>query len=352
VSGPEVRTIAVLRPNAVGDFMFALPALHALRASYPDAHIIYLGKQWHADFLRKRPGPIDEVLALPPYPGVGGAPDAGLDPEPALRVAHALRDRGIDMAIQMYGGGRYSNPFLKELGASLTVGTATRDAVRLDRTLAYGAHVNRRLELLQVVALVGAQPRLMQRELEATHEDRASAEEVLPATRGECIVVLHPGASDPRRRWPPDRFARVADALARRGAMIVISATAEERHLADAIVASMTRRAVNLAGILSLRALCGLLEQSAMILSNDTGPLHMALSLGKPGVGIFWLTNLIESGPLNQHLLRPALSLRVHCPVCGHDNRTSRCVHDDCFVDDISADTVEQEALELYQSLA
>lgn len=349
---PGVRSIAVLRPNAVGDFMFALPALHALRASYPAARIILLGKQWHADFLRARPGPVDEVAALPPYPGVGGALDAGIDPAPALRIMHALRERGVDLALQMYGGGRYSNPFLRELGAPLTAGTATPDAQPLDRTLAYGAHVNRRLELLQVAALVGAQPRLMPRELEVTNEDRALGGAALPPAPGERIVVLHPGASDPRRRWPPARFAQVADALAARGATIAISGTADESYLADAIAGHMTHRPVNLAGRLSLRALCGLLERCTMMLSNDTGPLHMALSLGKPGVGIFWLTNLIESGPLNQHLLRPALSLRAHCPVCSHDNRISRCIHDDCFVDDIAADAVEHEALDLFNSVS
>ena len=53
---PDVRSIVALRPNAVGDFMFALPALHALRHTYPQARITLLGKQWHADFLRELPG--------------------------------------------------------------------------------------------------------------------------------------------------------------------------------------------------------------------------------------------------------------------------------------------------------
>jgi ADP-heptose:LPS heptosyltransferase len=52
----RVRKIAVLRPNAVGDFVFALPALHALKHSYPDAEIVLLGKAWHAAFLQGGPG--------------------------------------------------------------------------------------------------------------------------------------------------------------------------------------------------------------------------------------------------------------------------------------------------------
>ena len=67
----NVSRIAVLRPNAVGDFVFALPALHALKHAYPDAELVYVGKEWYAQFLHGRPGPVDRVLVMPPVPGVG-----------------------------------------------------------------------------------------------------------------------------------------------------------------------------------------------------------------------------------------------------------------------------------------
>ena len=89
-----------------------------------------------------------------------------------------------------------------------------------------------------------------------------------------------------------------------------------------------------------------------MLLSNDTGPLHLALGIGTPTVGIFWLTNLLESGPLRQHLLRPALSMRLQCPVCGVENRKNRCEHDVCFVDDVSVAQVTDMAMELFEQPA
>ena len=64
---PGVRRIAVLRANAIGDFIFTLPALEALRAAYPQAEIVLLAKKWHAAFLRGRPGPVDRVVAVPPF---------------------------------------------------------------------------------------------------------------------------------------------------------------------------------------------------------------------------------------------------------------------------------------------
>jgi ADP-heptose:LPS heptosyltransferase len=62
---PGVRRIAVLRANALGDFIFALPALEALRAAYPQAEIVLLAKKWHATFLQGRPGPVDRVVVVP-----------------------------------------------------------------------------------------------------------------------------------------------------------------------------------------------------------------------------------------------------------------------------------------------
>lgn len=69
-----VRKIVVLRPGAVGDFVFALPALHALHQTYPDAELVLAGKAWHRAFLQGRPGPVDHVVEVPPVPGVGAAP--------------------------------------------------------------------------------------------------------------------------------------------------------------------------------------------------------------------------------------------------------------------------------------
>jgi ADP-heptose:LPS heptosyltransferase len=344
---PEVRSILALRPSPIGDFMFALPALHALRQAYPGARITLAGKPWQADFLAGRPGPVDEVLVMPPTPGFGLPPDTEPDAAAGAFVA-MLRERRFDLALQMYGGGRHSNPFVKALGARLCVGMATPDAHRLDRTLAWRPHASHRLMLLQVAALAGAAPIIPAPELTVTDEDRAQAAAALPPRDGERIVVLHPGANDPRRRWPPERFALVADALAERGATIVISSSPEEAPLVQALRARMRHAPAPLAGKLSLRGLCGLLERACMIVSNDTGPLHMALALGTPAVGIFWHTNIVESGTLRPHLLSPAVAARVHCPLCGQENRRQRCAHDVSFVDDVEVDEVLGLALGVY----
>jgi len=174
-----VRRIAVLRPNAVGDFVFALPALHALRQTYPGAELVLLGQAWHAGFLAGRPGPVDRVVVVPPLPGIGlpaGAPDDGA----LAGFIAAMRAENIDIACQMYGGGKWSNPLVGAFGARLTVGARAEGAPALDRWVRHVEPGNRRLALLEIAALAGAATLTLGPELLLTEADRRAAAQVLP----------------------------------------------------------------------------------------------------------------------------------------------------------------------------
>jgi ADP-heptose:LPS heptosyltransferase len=344
----DVRRIAVLRPNAVGDFVFALPALHALRQTYPQAEIVLLGKAWHAEFLRDRPGPVDRVAVMPQVPGVGAPLDAACDAREVERFVGALREEGVDIALQMFGAGQYSNPFLLRLGARLSVGARADGAAALDRWLPYCEPNNRRLALLEIASLAGAWPGpLPLPELAVTDADRREAAAVLDCVDGERLAVLQPGSTDPRRCWPAQRFAALGERLAQAGMRVAVNGSAAEAALVAEVVRTMRQPAVALAGTLGLGGLCGLLERAALLVSNDTGPLHLALALGVPSVGIFWLTNLVDGMPLHQSHVRVALALQTRCPVCGQDNVRARCPHDDSFVAEVSVEEVERLAQSL-----
>lgn len=343
---PGVERIAVLRPNGVGDFIFALPALEALRAAYPHAHITLLGKAWHADFLRGRPGPVDHVEVLPPVRGVGAEAHQVQDDAQVERFLERMRRRRFDLALQLFGGGRHSNPFVQRLGARMSAGLRAADAPPLDRWHPHLPLQNERLRLLEAVALVGARPVCLAPRLALAARDQDEARLHLPEEQ-QPLIVLQPGASDTRRRWPAHKFAAVADALHGRGYRLAINGTRDERAIVARVRHHMRAPALDLSGVLSLSGLAGLLARARLLVSNDTGPLHLAQALGTATVGIYWFTNLLVSAPLAQARHRHLVALRSRCPACGAENLTRRCRHDPSFVDEVEADQVLEAALEL-----
>ncbi len=338
--------IAVLRCNGIGDLTFALPALEALRAAYPAAEIVLLAGDWQAEFYRRRPGPIDRVIVVPPSRGVREGP--GLQEDPAVLepfFAAMARER-FDLALQLHGGGRYSNPFVRRLGARLTAGLRAPDAPPLDRWVPYVYFQHEVLRYLEVVALVGARPVTFEARVAVTADDLREARAVVPET-GRPLVALNPGAGDPRRRWPPEKFAAVGDELARRGARVVAVGGAGDRALARAAVAAMTEEALDTTGRLSLGGLAGLLSRCALVVSNDSGPLHLAAAVGAPTVGIFWCGNLINGGLSTRTRHRPVAAWRLECPACGVSCIHAHCDHRDSFVADVDVAEVLVAAAEL-----
>jgi ADP-heptose:LPS heptosyltransferase len=345
---PDVRRVVVLRANSIGDFVLSLPALAALRAAYPQAEITYLGDCWHQHLLDGRPGPWDRVDVVPFYPGVRGDDPATRDTAEVLEFFAAQRVRGYDLAVQIHGGGANSNPFVRALGARVTVGLRDRGAAPLDRWVPYARYQHEVHRFLEVAGLVGAPPVGLEPKLQVTRADHEAAARVMPQTAAH-VVAIHPGANDARRRWPTASFAAVADALAGRGAKVVLIGNgAADSAAAGAIVEAAKHPPVDLVGLLTLSATMGLLDRCRLTVANDSGPRHLASAIGIPTVGIYWWKNLLNTGPLSAAGHRVAVSFRATCPVCGADQVDDRCAHDPSFVDDVPVDEVVAAAFDLY----
>jgi ADP-heptose:LPS heptosyltransferase len=360
---PDVHRIALLRGGGLGDLMFALPAVTALKAAYPGSRVTLLGTPIQEALVSETVTDVDDVMVLPFAEGVRPGRE---DPDGVGKFFNAARERRFDLAVQLHGGGRNSNPFLLRLQARHTVGSATRDAAPLERTLPYTYFQHEPLRALEVAGLAGAPPVVLEARLNPQARFVARLPDTLDAVLppdDSPLLVLHPGASDPRRRWPAASFGAVARAAADDGARVLVVGDRAETGLAEAVVSAAVGRSskngpagsgsgrngsggvASVAGRLRLGELAALLARADVVLANDSGPRHVAQALGVPTVGIYWAGNALTAGPLGRGRHRVHLSWVTHCPTCGADVTqvgwtAPRCPHDDTLVADIPAEHV------------
>jgi ADP-heptose:LPS heptosyltransferase len=347
---PGVTKIAVLRANAIGDFVLALPALEALHEAYPKAKVVLLGRPWHHHFLSGRPSPVDRVIPVPPSRGVS-KPDTweaipGDDEGLLEHFYAAMQAEHFDLALQMHGGGAYSNPFVLNLGAKITAGMKSPNAPPLDRWIPYFYWQHEVMRLLEVVNLVGAAPIRVEPQLSVTADDLKESYRFAPDA-ANSYVVLHPGASDPRRRWSAPNFAKVGDLLRNLGLDVYIIGVDDEKKITDSVQAAMQMTAYNLCGKLTLSGLTGLLARAILVIANDSGPRHMAEAVGTPTIGIFWCGNLINAGAAFRTYHRPHLSWQLDCPICGQNTIHNPCGHSVSFVDQVAVEEVIESTLDV-----
>jgi len=157
--------------------------------------------------------------------------------------------------------------------------------------------------------------------------------------------------SDPATAKEEDSL--LAEAMTRRGLSVVLTAAPEERAITARIAEDSMAPVLDLTGKLSLTALVGVLARASLMISNDTGPLHLAAALGTRSVGIYWIGNLLNSAPLGRARHRAAISWTMRCPQCGADGtrdpfpaRTggTACTHSESFVDEVQVEEVLQAA--------
>ncbi|RJU03438.1 glycosyltransferase family 9 protein [Arthrobacter frigidicola] len=348
----DVERIAVLRGGGLGDLMFAVPAIDALKARYPQARITLLGTPLAAALLRDRPGPVSDVEILPVAPGIR---EGTADPLAVEEFFDRMAALNFDLAVQIHGGGRNSNPFLLRLGARHTIGTRTPDAAALERTIPYVYYQHEVFRALEVAGLAGAEPRILEPRISVRADELDDAARLVPGDGP--LVTLHPGATDPRRRWPAESFAAVAALAAADGARVLVVGDETDLPAAQEILRLARRQApgtsiTSLAGDLDLGRLAGVLAASTVVVGNDSGPRHLAQAVGTPTVGVYWIGNVINAGAIGRTLHRVHLAWVTACPVCGVDVTqvgwtAERCEHDDSLVESVQPGAVYDDVRQL-----
>ncbi|MBD2460883.1 glycosyltransferase family 9 protein [Oscillatoria sp. FACHB-1407] len=296
------QTIVVVRSlPGLGDLLCCVPAMRALRAAFPEAHIALIGLPWSQQFVQRFGHYFDEYLEFPGCPGI---PEVPLEPQRIVQFLAQAQQRHFDLAFQLHGTGTYINNFVMLLGAKQAAGFFPKGQYCPDpqRFLPYPEHepeVWRHLRLMEFLGVPLQGDHLDFPIHESDWQDWKAIATEYNLSPGDYICI-HPGASVSARRWAPEQFALVADALAARGWQIVLTGTAAEVDLTRVVAEAMHGSAVNLAGKTHLGAIAALLSQSRLLVCNDTGVSHLAAALNVNSVVIFSNSDPHRWAPLNR----------------------------------------------------
>ena len=286
MSAPQ--SIAVFRARGLGDLLCAVPTLRALRRGWPHARVTLIGLPWARELAARFPVYVDEFVEFPGFPGFPGLRERRREPQAVLEFLRGARG-DADLALQLLAAassairssrcsGLGARRYFREAITALRPGRLSTVARRRPGCRARHACSRRlacRLERAEPRS-AGGPGRLA--ELAAVADERE-----LP--RGSYVCV-HPGAELGSRRWYPERFAVVADALAARGFRVVVTGTGGEAAVARRVVERMRAPAVDLVGRTTLGGLTALVDGARLVVTNDTGVRHVAAARGTPCVAV------------------------------------------------------------------
>jgi len=327
-----IRRILVIRLDLLGDVLFTLPAAEDLRARYPTAHISLLTLPYTAALARMNPA-VDEVIALDTnrIRSVRGLLESSTWLEYA-RVWRRVRRARYDLCISACGRTASFCAFLS--GAGISIGYAGESYPNMLTDRVPGGRYRERIPDADYVRHL------------ATYADAEGAPDHLhlqvpeTARRSVCrllagigidpsdrLVLIHAGAvNGSAKRWPARNWSRFAiEIQARTSARVLLTGAASDEPIARQAMAHAPG-ALSLVGKTSIEELAALIERADVMVSGDSGPLHLAVALGTPSVAAYGPTDPAVHGPYHPHA-----AVRLHrradlpCSPCYTMASTAEC---------------------------
>ena len=294
-----MKKILILKLGAIGDVVHSLPLLSTLRSCLPESYIGWAVEEQAAPVLEGNPD-LTELILLERkrLSGISGLP--------YLRSwVRKIRARSFDLVLDLHN-------LMKTGMIALATGASVRIGFRkiregnflfMNRWVRPGPQyrhaVDKYLSLLSPLGIVESQwNRSFPLKWNSVEEEAVEA--FLKNQRlsvGGPLVAINPGANWASKRWMPDRFAALADYLVKvEGARIIILWGPQEKDLAESVAGAMSEEAV-LAPETTLKQVMALIRRSSLLISGDSGPVHLAAALGIRTVVLFGPSDPIRNGP-------------------------------------------------------
>jgi heptosyltransferase-2 len=325
VSASEIKRVVVRGTNWVGDSVMTLPALRGLRRVLPEAKITLVvrpgasGIFADVDF-------IDEILIYERRNVLSVVPQI-----------RAWRQRQFDLAVLFQNAFEAALiPFLAGVPLRLGYATEARQAL-LTHPLALPDWRSSRHEVFYYLYLITALEQLLfgtseiceavpDASLQIAEARKTEAENLLRTygvREGQSLVALCPGSINSRaKRWPAEAYAALADRLIDSQRQVLLIGSADEADVTREVTRRMQQTPIVLTGKTSLDQVTAVLSLVDLVVTNDTGPAHIAAALGRPTLVIFGPTN-----PLTTRPFAPQAEILRHPPDCAP------CMLRDCPID-------------------
>jgi len=320
VHGEFARSILLIRPGGIGDAVLLAPAIHSIKKTFPSLQIIVLAEQRNADV----------------FPLISGVNEVFCYDRP-WEFIKALRGR-YDVVIDTEQWHRLSAVVACLTGAPMTIGYATNERQRLfSHPIPYSHdeyEVDSFCHLIEPLGIIVKVKELPFLNISDTAERKA--ESLLGKFSEKPFIVIFPGSSISEKRWDMGRFVKLASKLNQAGFPIIVIGSKEERAMGEEMTCGLD--ALNLAGKTSLVETAALIDKSSLLVSGDSGVLHIAVGLGKPTVSLFGASNIKKWAPRgDRHIV---INSNLHCSPCTRFGYTPKCAKNAKCMADITVEEV------------
>jgi heptosyltransferase-2 len=333
----SVRSVLVIRLDEIGDLVMTTPLLRELRRALPRARVTLVVKRGLEGLVEHCPY-VDEVVTLPCSVPHWKRPL--VLPIRALRLGRKLSSRAYDFALLPRREFDLCGAAFLALFSGTPVRVGYTERIRgikprlnrgYDRLL---SHVvvpspQERHEVehnLDVLRFLGISPAQDHTELWPGDDDAAFAAEAFRGAgfAGQPVIALCASAGNSElKQWPPQRFADLAAELRSLDACFVAVGGPGEETIGARSIAGLGPRALNLCGKTTLRQMAAVLRVCDLLISNDTGPVHIAAAVGTPVVALFGSSCPHLYGPWGNH--HRVVSLELACSPCRTGHQVDRC---------------------------
>lgn len=324
-------SILFIRPGGMGDAILLLPAIEAVRNEYPNAKITILAEKRNREAFSLS-SKIDEVLCYD-------------RPSDLISVLKGRYDLVIDTE-QWY---RLSSVIAFLTRAPLRIGFATNERKKLFTTaVTYDENDYELLSFLKLISSLCHGDPLIPSDpfLHLSDDALQKVRSLLKSFEHKKIVVIFPGGSIPEKKWGDENFSSLSKALSEKGYGIVIIGGKAEMNSGNKIATRQTD-ALNFCGLLSLTETAAVIQQAALLITGDSGIMHVAYGAGAKTLSLF--------GPGNEKKWAPpgkdhvVICKDLNCRPCTRFGHTPRCKTDVECMKQISIEEVLDKAIEMLE---